>query len=117
MNLLEKFFGQGTPQVDPNHVKTRMAQRPKPFLVDVRTPDEYRDGHIQGAKLIPLGQLPSRLKELPKNHEIITVCRSGRRSNSAARQLISAGYRASNMKGGMLGWKRAGLPVQKGSSR
>jgi rhodanese-related sulfurtransferase len=117
MNLLEKFFGQGTPQVEPSQLKSRMGRHPKPFLVDVRQPEEYREGHIQGAKLIPLGQLPQRLKELPKNHEIICVCRSGSRSNSAAKQLINAGYRASNLKGGMLGWTRSGFPIQKGSSR
>jgi rhodanese-related sulfurtransferase len=117
MGLFDKFFGQGTPQVDPGQVKSRLGRHPKPFLVDVRQPEEYQDGHIQGAKLIPLGQLPQRVKELPKNHEIICVCRSGSRSNSAARQLISAGYRASNLKGGMIGWKRAGYSVHKGKQR
>jgi rhodanese-related sulfurtransferase len=117
MNLLDRFFGQGTPQVEPTQVKTRLGRHPKPFLVDVRQPEEYREGHIQGARLIPLGDLSQRLKELPKNHEIICVCRSGSRSNSAAKQLITAGYRASNLKGGMIGWTRAGLPVQKGKVR
>jgi len=72
-----------------------------------------RDGYISGAKLIPLGQLRNRLKELPKDREIVCVCRSGNRSRLAAKQLIAAGYSASNMKGGMLAWSWLKLPVKK----
>jgi rhodanese-related sulfurtransferase len=54
------------------------------------------------------------MKELPKNREIVCVCRSGNRSRSAAKKLIAAGYPALNMKGGMLAWKWSNLPVKKG---
>jgi rhodanese-related sulfurtransferase len=72
-----------------------------------------RNGYISGAKLIPLAQLGSRMKELPKDREIICVCRSGNRSRTAAKKLIAAGYLASNMKGGMLAWGWLKLPVKK----
>jgi rhodanese-related sulfurtransferase len=85
------------------------------LLIDVRQPEEYAAGHIHGAKLIPLGELSERARELPKDREIICVCRSGNRSGSATRMLASAGYQAINMTGGMIAWTRAGLPVKKGS--
>ncbi len=78
--------------VSPSDAHKKLAQKPKPFLLDVRQPEEYRSGHIPGAKLIPLGELHTRLKELPKNQEIIVVCHSGNRSLSATRQLVGAGY-------------------------
>jgi rhodanese-related sulfurtransferase len=53
------------------------------------------------------------MKELPKDREIVCVCRSGHRSKSAAKQLVAAGYSASNMKGGMLAWGWSKLPVKK----
>jgi rhodanese-related sulfurtransferase len=62
---------------------------------------------------MPLGQLSRRMKELPRDREIVCVCRSGNRSNVAAKQLIAAGYSAANMKGGMLAWGWARLPVRK----
>jgi rhodanese-related sulfurtransferase len=85
-------------------------------VVDVRQPDEYRTGHIAGAKLIPLGDLNRRIKELPQNKEIVFICASGNRSHSATRMLARAGFTAINMKGGMLSWRRASLPVRKGDA-
>jgi rhodanese-related sulfurtransferase len=116
MNLFSQFFGPAVNQLDPAEAKIRLAQKPAPVLVDVRQPEEYRQEHISGAKLIPLGELPRRMKELPTDREIICVCQSGSRSVSAARQLKAAGYEVSNLRGGMLNWSRQGLPVQKGSA-
>lgn len=82
--------------------------------MDVRQPHEFNQNHINGAKLIPLGELESRLNELPKDKKIICVCQSGNRSGSATKILLSAGYSAVNMKGGMLSWRSARLPVKKG---
>ncbi len=114
MNLFSQLFGPSISQLDPGEAKTRLAQKPAPILLDVRQPDEYRQGHISGAKLIPLNELSRRMKELPANREIICVCRSGHRSANAARQLKEAGYQVSNLKGGMTNWSHQGLPVQKG---
>jgi rhodanese-related sulfurtransferase len=75
---------------------------------------EFQNGHIQGAKLIPLNELAEKIKELPINKEIICVCQSGSRSQSATRFLVSAGYNAVDMKGGMNYWLQSGLPVQRG---
>ena len=114
MSFLSALFGPPVPTLKPAEVQEKMKNGKHPFLLDVRERGETREGYISGAKLIPLGQLSSRMKELPKNREIVCVCRSGNRSRSAAKKLIAAGYSASNMKGGMLAWKWSNLPVKKG---
>ncbi len=90
------------------------AQSPRPYLLDVRTPAEFKRGHVNGAVLIPLDELPAKMGRLPKGREIICICASGNRSSAAARQLSAQGYQVSNMRGGMGHWQRAGLPVKKG---
>lgn len=117
MNLLELLFGPPVPAVTPEDVEAKLKARPAPFLLDVRQPAEYRDGHIAGAALIPLDELAGRLRELPKDREIVCVCRSGNRSGSAARQLIRAGYNAVNVRGGMLAWEAGRRPVKRGAAR
>ena len=114
MNILTAIFGPPVPTLNPGELQEKLKNGKRPFLLDVREKQEMREGYISGAKLIPLGQLGNRMKELPKNREIVCVCRSGNRSKSAAKKLIAAGYSASNMKGGMLAWKWSKLPVKKG---
>ncbi|MGE5225112.1 MAG: rhodanese-like domain-containing protein [Omnitrophica WOR_2 bacterium] len=113
--MLKRLFGPAIQQINTEQVHSRLAQKPGPVILDVRQPEEYREGHISGAKLIPLGELTKRMGELPKNREIICVCESGSRSSVATRQLISAGYSAVNLRGGMAGWQRSGMKVSKGS--
>jgi rhodanese-related sulfurtransferase len=118
MNFLSKLFGASVvPSVDPAEAQARLGAQPKPFLLDVRNPDEYRAGHIPGATLIPLPELQGRSGELPKDGEIICVCQSGHRSSTATSQLVSAGFKAVSLTGGMNAWSRQGLPVKKGSAR
>ena len=62
------------------------------MIVDVRTPDEFRDGAYPGAKNIPLSDLGSRLAEIPKDKPVVLYCASGARSSSAARAMKQAGY-------------------------
>ncbi len=84
------------------------------LLVDVRSPHEYQiDGHIAGARLLPLQTLTQRLNELPKDKTIVCVCRSGNRSLVACEQLSHAGFEnVINFRDGMIGWKQAGFPYQ-----
>jgi rhodanese-related sulfurtransferase len=114
MGLFDMLFGGGAAQVDPAQAHERLKGKPGALLIDVRQPEEFREVHIPGAKLIPLGELERRLNELPRNREIVVVCRSGSRSGSAARHLTQAGYQVSNLRGGMIAWIRQGLPVQRG---
>jgi rhodanese-related sulfurtransferase/rubrerythrin len=77
------------------------------LLVDVRQPDEYTKGHLPGSVLIPLGELPERLLELPVDKDVIFYCRSGKRSRGAALLTGSQSYVAGtvfNMTGGILAW-------------
>ncbi len=75
------------------------------FMLDVREPDEWNSGHISGATLIPLGQLPDRLNELPANQKIVVVCRSGNRSAAGRDILLKAGFnQVTSMAGGMNEW-------------
>ena len=83
-------------------------------MLDVRTPEEWNEYHIPGSTLIPLDQLETRLNEVPKDKDVVVVCRSGNRSLSATRQLASAGFNVVNLRGGMLAWSRARLPISKG---
>tara|TARA_Y100000389_G_scaffold39084_2_gene33469 strand:+ start:1325 stop:1651 length:327 start_codon:yes stop_codon:yes gene_type:complete len=79
------------------------------FVLDVRTESEYYGplGHIEGALLIPIDELSSRLDELAevKNKDIYVVCRSGNRSNVGKNILRENNFNAINVDGGMLAWK------------
>jgi NADPH-dependent 2,4-dienoyl-CoA reductase/sulfur reductase-like enzyme/rhodanese-related sulfurtransferase len=74
----------------------------KAFLLDVREPAELAVENAPGALNIPLGQLRSRLGELPRDREILVICRSGQRAYSATRILLQKGFKARNLVGGML---------------
>jgi len=86
-------------------------------LVDVRQPEEYRAGHIPGARLVPLGELEARSGELEKDKKIVTYCRSGHRSMGAAILLCGLGFEdVYTMDGGMLDWDfeiLGGLPEER----
>jgi len=72
------------------------------FLLDVREPVELAAEHVPGAINIPLGQLRMRLRELPRDQEILVICRSGQRAYSATRILLQHGFKARALSGGML---------------
>jgi rhodanese-related sulfurtransferase len=116
MDFLTKLFGSPVPALTAIELHERLKSGKRLFILDVRQPEEFREGHISGAKLIPLGKLHQHMQELPREREIVCVCASGNRSSSAARQLASAGFNVINMKGGMFVWQRAALPVKKGLS-
>ena len=105
-------------EVTVGELQDRIANGSAPFILDVREPDEYRGelGHIRGSMLIPLRALSSRAAELNahKSDEIVVVCRAGVRSSTAASILTALGFeRAGNLKGGMLEWNEAQLPVER----
>lgn len=86
-------------------------------LLDVRTPQEYAGGHIDGALNIDVRSDDFRRmveKELSKDSTILVYCRSGRRSMDAAEILTKLGYKVVNLKGGIIGWEEDGLPVTTG---
>lgn len=81
-------------------------------IIDVREPDEWAAGHAPGAVHIPLGDLPSRVGDLPESDATIAVtCRSGGRSSRAVAWLTQQGYDVANLEGGMKAWESAGKPL------
>jgi rhodanese-related sulfurtransferase len=102
------------PTVSP--AQADRLQKDGALVLDVREPSEWVTGHIDGATLIPLGELPARLGELPRDRSIVVVCRSGNRSAQGRDLLLQAGFAAvASMDGGMADWVAAGLPVVTGS--
>ena len=99
------------------NVKTAfdMIQNKDVIVIDVRTPEEYAETHIEGALNIDVnGDFLESVKALDKTKKYIIYCRSGRRSAAAEKQLINAGFEEIyNVEGGILDWKENGLPVVK----
>lgn len=96
--------------------QSRTMQQQGALLLDVRELDEYADGHAPGSKLIPLGQLQSRVNEIGdfKRNPVVIICRSGRRSLQAASILGQLGFTAIyNVQGGMIAWEKAALPISR----
>ena len=114
MGLLSLLVGNQVATLSAHELRDQFEAGDRPFLLDVRQPAEYRLGHIHGAKLIPLGSLGARMNEIPPDCAIVCICATGHRSIPAARMLASSGHVASSLKDGMIAWKLAGLPVEKG---
>ena len=104
-------------ELDAASVAALLESETPPYLIDVREPWEWAVSSLaeRGARLIPLGELGDRLHEVPKGERLLVYCRSGQRSQSAARQLVAAGYGpVANLSGGLLSWADSvepGLPV------
>lgn len=92
-------------EISAQELAERLQRAEAVNIVDVREPQEWAEGHIPGAKHIPLGQLPARYGELDPNQEWFVVCRSGGRSALACELLSEVGYNALNMTGGLLAWR------------
>jgi rhodanese-related sulfurtransferase len=89
-----------------------IQDNPDLVILDVRTQSEYDDGHIEGAILIPVQELPDRLDELDKNDVMLVYCRSGNRSSSAVEILGEAGFsKIYHMSDGITGWISEGYSV------
>lgn len=107
-NSNDKIISVSAPEFD-KEIKADSVQ-----LLDVRTPQEYAEGHIDGALNINIQSDDFRRlveKELSKDSTILVYCRSGRRSMEAAEILTELEYKVVNLKGGIIGWKEYGLPV------
>jgi rhodanese-related sulfurtransferase len=90
----------------------QMYQQADVFVLDVRTQEEWDEYHAPNTTLIPLDQLPARLNEVPKDREILIVCRSGNRSQEARDILRAAGFNATSMSGGLREWYARGYPIE-----
>ncbi len=102
----------GVEDIDPKELFEKRAQVK---IIDVRRPDEYTGelGHVPGAELMVLDNLPQEISTLPKDQTVVFVCRSGGRSGRATAFAKENGYtQVYNMKGGMLLWNQLNLAVE-----
>lgn len=96
---------RGLTALTPQDVQDRLNQKNQHVFVDVREVHEYKHGHIEGFRNIPLSQLKARIDELPKDKSIVLTCQSGMRSRQAAKLLSKQGYsRLAHLKTGVMGW-------------
>jgi rhodanese-related sulfurtransferase len=98
--------------IEAGELERRLSETPPPLVLDVRDPQEFTGelGHLEGARNIPLAELPARLAELgqDKTHPLAVVCRTDMRSAKAAALLRAEGFRdVAVLRGGMLAWRRA----------
>lgn len=83
------------------------------FVLDVRTVEEWNEFHAPGSTLIPLDQLAARLNEVPRDRQIVVVCRSGNRSQQGRDILLNAGFeQVTSMTGGLNEWRASGFPIE-----
>lgn len=116
--MFQRLFGReaapAVAQITVADLKQKLAAREPLQLIDVRSAEEYQhDGHVAGAKLIPLPALAQRLDEIGRDTPVALICRSGNRSQVAAELLARQGFSGvSNVQGGMIAWQRAGYPAR-----
>jgi sulfur-carrier protein adenylyltransferase/sulfurtransferase len=110
----EGAAGEGW-DISAAELAARLRQGDELRLIDVREPHELEISHLEGAQLIPLGQLAERLSELDSAQEYVLFCKAGTRSRRALELMVSAGFRKlKNLKGGINAWAREvdpGLPI------
>ena len=96
------------------HTVANVKDRDDVFLLDVREQWEYDEGHIPGVTLLPMGEVPARLSEIPTDKEVIVTCRSGNRSGQITDYLRQNGFdNVHNMSGGIVAWEDAGYEVSR----
>ena len=84
------------------------------FVIDIREPDEYVDGHVPGARLMPLSRLGVLAADVPSEQPVYVICASGNRSKAGAGLLAQRGIAAYSVAGGTGGWARTGRPIVTG---
>lgn len=102
-----------TPEVTVDDLER--ALRDGATVVDVREPGEYAEGHVPGARLIPMGQLPGRVEELDDSGPVYVLCAAGNRSSAMADLLVERGLDARSVAGGTTGWTSSGRSVVTGT--
>lgn len=101
-------------EIDIEGLKQQLDNDEDTALIDVREPAEYAEARVPGAVLIPMGQLPTRLDEVPSDRTVYVICRSGNRSGQMGPLLDAHGFDSVNVVGGTVAWVQAGLPYETG---
>jgi len=103
-----------SPRIMPEELAAALGGAPAPLVVDVRLPAEYDAVHLEPSLSLPLAELPGRRDELPRDRELVLVCRTGSRARLAADAL--PGFPTRVLEGGLVAWQEAGLPVVEGKA-
>jgi rhodanese-related sulfurtransferase len=103
------------PEIDVDELESRLAGGAE--LIDVRETNEYDEAHVPGAWLLPLSELSDRVDEVPSDHPVLLICRSGARSMRAAESLAAQGRDVTNVAGGTLAWMASGRDIATGMER
>ena len=115
MSFLRNLMGPGVPSVSVQEAAELQGGEAGALIIDVREPNEYNQIRARGAVLLPLGRLNGRVKDLPRDREILLMCRTGGRSANATRFLAANGFEnVTNVNGGIVAWYQAGLPTTNG---
>jgi queuine tRNA-ribosyltransferase len=108
------LFGPKVEEADVKETVDGLTADPGAVLIDVREQHEWKSGHAHGARHIPLGDLPAKLDELPREAPVYLICATGNRSRNAATFLTKNGFdRPINVRGGTVAWQQAGLPIDR----
>lgn len=101
--------------LSPREASAMVEERADLFLLDVRTPGEFQQTRLEGARLIPIDQFLKRLAEVPRDRPVLVYCAVGSRSAQVVNYLARQGYpEIYNLYGGIYSWAQQGLPVLKG---
>ena len=117
MNLLAKLFGNtnngtATAHLSAGEYKMRFVETNTPhLLVDVRTAADFAEGHLKGARNLPVQEVQRKMRELPTDKPVILYCRSGNRSGMALQMLQAAGYTNVYNAGALHELTKQGLPL------
>ena len=98
--------------ISPPALLEALERGEPPLVLDVRTLEEYRRGHVPGARRIPHDELAGRLAELGDVREVVVYCHSGRRAALAQGILHEAGVRTRQLEGNWVVWQQLGMPVE-----
>ena len=100
--------------LNPDSLNACLSSNEPPLILDVREFAEYAGGHIHDSRLFPLREIERRASELPRDRSIVTVCRTGHRSEEAAVMLSRVGLNVvGHLEGGTMAWSALGLPLER----
>ena len=107
-------FGQElVPTISPVDLSERAKSASSPLVLDVRTPEEFRSGHIPGAINIPHTELASRIDRVEAEHGVVLYCMVGPRARLGEKTLLDAGVpNVLHLEGGLAAWQASGYPVE-----
>ena len=108
--------GADSDYIEPAALAKLIAARQAPLLIDVRSPDEYAQGHVPGALMFPIQAFPAIINRLPqsKSVDIVVYCEKGPRAGLAKAALVLAGYKQIRyLDGHMAAWRASGQAIEK----